>query len=278
MKTTYIYGIRCLEIDKYIYVGKSNGPKTCYGRIGNSHNEYVQKFVEEWGEDNFQVERLEEVKFKESKRWVEQEEFWIEKLGREGHPLCNKNNGGSGCTEHTEQTIAKMCGENNSRGMLGKHHTKEARAKMRRSRLGKKHTEKTKEKIRKASLNPSEEIRKKMSVALSGKNNPMYGVSRTGKNNPFYGKTHTKEAKATVGKKNAKVYPAFYNVKTGQLISIGKNLKKICRGRCLTYQNMLGLKNRNTQQSQDGWKLATEEEIARFDSHDELKGDNNQCP
>ena len=39
----------------------------------------------------------------------------------------------------------------------------------------------------------TEEHRKKISEALSGKNNPMFGM--TGKNNPFYGKHHTEDSK-----------------------------------------------------------------------------------
>ena len=59
----------------------------------------------------------------------------------------------------------------------------------------------------------SEESRKKISRAMSGKNNPMYGKTGKnnpfyGKNNPFYGKKHTKQARkkmseARKGTKNA---------------------------------------------------------------------------
>ena len=48
--------------------------------------------------------------------------------------------------------------------------------------------------------NPSDETRKKLSKASSGKNNAMYGM--VGKLNPFFGQTHSEETKKEIGDKN----------------------------------------------------------------------------
>lgn len=55
----------------------------------------------------------------------------------------------------------------------------------------------------KGECNPAKrpEVQRKMSLNhadFSGKNHPMYGVSRSGSDNPFYGKTHTSETRRKI--------------------------------------------------------------------------------
>ena len=62
----------------------------------------------------------------------------------------------------------------------------------------------------------TEEHRKKISEALSGKNNPMFGM--TGKNNPFYGKHHTEDSKKKMSDSKPKK-PVLQFSKDGEFIS-----------------------------------------------------------
>lgn len=51
------------------------------------------------------------------------------------------------------------------------------------------------------------EVRKKMSenhADFSGKNHPMYGVSRCGEDNPFFGRTHSEESKRKISETRIK--------------------------------------------------------------------------
>ncbi len=74
-----------------------------------------------------------------------------------------------------------------------------------------------------------------------------------GKNNPAYGKAF-----------NAKPYPALYNAKTDKFIPAGYNLTKLCIDMELRYGSMYGLTAGTSKQTRDGWRLATESEIAHF--------------
>jgi len=56
-------------------------------------------------------------------------------------------------------------------------------------------------------------------------------------------------------------YPAYYNSYTGQYISEGVNLKKICLDYNLNYECMRLVRIGQTKQTRNGWRLASEEEI-----------------
>jgi len=229
VETTYIYGIQDLEIDKFIYVGKSNELLVRFNdHMRHSDNECVRAFVEERGRGSFQVEILETVEFEVPRDWIKREKFWKLKLEEEGHPLCNKNDGGGGVTKHTKETIAKMSGINNHNyGQPGYWYGKHR----------------------------SEKFKAKQSKARSGKNNLMYG--RTGEDSPHYGKPLSEARRLKIGKANAKPYPAFYNIKTKEFIPEGRNLMRMCREYELSYGVMYNLKRSVQEQSQEGWRLAT---------------------
>ncbi len=216
MKTTYIYGIKDLEIDKFIYIGKSGNPEHRYGRLKHSHNELVRQFARDKGEDNFQIEILQTVNFEGLRDWVKQEKFWIERLRKEGHPLCNKNSGGGGATEHTEEwkreASVRNSGENNpmygkdmsgeNNPMYGRHHTEEAIIKQKEYWTPKRRKEQSARQIGESNSfygkHHTKEIRARQSEANSGKNNPMYGL--IGKKNPNYGRSPSEETRANLSK------------------------------------------------------------------------------
>ena len=225
MKITYIYGIRALDVDKFIWVGKSNKPEDRFeGHMICSGNDCVQKFVEEKGRGNFRLEILEKVKFKVSAGWIEREGFWIERLRSEGHPLCNKNNGGGGPTEHTEETKQKM---RNSQAEYFKMHG--GRNKGPRS----------------------EECKAKTSASLTG-----HTVSV---------ETRQKIGKASQGNEyHAKSYPTFYNEQTGEMIPAGNNFTKMCREHGLNHGTMYSIKTGRNHMNRDGWRLATDLEDRKF--------------
>jgi len=81
--------------------------------------------------------------------------------------------------EYAELQSKQFTGTGN--GMFGKHHTQEAKDKIRQKNLGKKLTPEQIEKLKKATTGKkkppiTDEHRAKLSVAQSGKNNPRYGV------------------------------------------------------------------------------------------------------
>jgi hypothetical protein len=84
-------------------------------------------------------------------------------------------------------------------------------------RKGSKHSEETKEKMSKSHLSISDETRRKLSEALSGEENPMYGRKHSeetrekmsnnhrdisGENNPNFGKKHSEETKRKIADAN----------------------------------------------------------------------------
>lgn len=236
MKTTYIYGIRDLEVGGFIYVGKSNKPKgRCKSHIRHSDIKYLRKYVQEKSCDCFGLEILEKVGFEVDRGWVKRERFWVRKLRREGHPLLNKNDGGqgpSGGHRQTEESNAKRSVALSGRTL-------------------------------------SEEHRANISVAKRGKKNPNCSREMSGENNPMYGKHHTEETNRknservkkwleTHDNPNVKPYPSFVNIRTGGVIPAGRDLAKLCRELELNYEAMRMVARGHNKQTRDGWRLAIE--------------------
>lgn len=73
----------------------------------------------------------------------------------------------------------------------------------------------------------SEHSRNKISLAMQGVNNPMYGVSLFGKKNGMFGKKHTIEAKMIQSEANIKYNYTLYFA-DGRILNT-TNLKQFCR-------------------------------------------------
>ncbi len=274
MKTTYIYGAWDLTIQKFVYIGKSNNaPARFKGHMKCSSNVKLRKLVEEKGANSFRLIILEKTSFFELRDWIKREKFWIKKFKREGHPLCNKNDGGGGVTEVSEETRAKMSngaeeswtperrkeqserwsGENNPLyGCIGKDHprygmthTEEVKAKLRESQLGEKNSN--------YGRYYTEEERAKKSEAMSGVNHPNYGK------HPYSEETIRKMSDA-----HAKPYPAFFNISINKYIPAGINLSRMCEEHTLRRYIFQHLMDKKTKMSRDGWRLATALEIIDY--------------
>ena len=94
---------------------------------------------------------------------------------------------------------------------------------------------------------PSKETRRKISIALRGRE-------------PWNkGKCLSDETKHKIGIGNAKAYPAFRHRKTGEVIPAGRNLCKLCRRRELIPSHMRAVKN-GERNHHKGWELLREVE------------------
>ncbi len=122
------------------------------------------------------------------------------------------------------------------------------------------------------------ERKAEQSERMSNGSSPFCNLDISGENHPMWDKHHTEKTKAQmskrwtperrqaqsevmIGKKyHAKSFPAFVNVRTGQKIPAGVNLKKKCDECGIRVGPMLDLKLGHTKQSRDGWRLATKKE------------------
>ena len=88
--------------------------------------------------------------------------------------------------------------------------------------------------------------------------------------NPFKNKKHSTESKQKISQSNkghiawnknlegeGKPYPAFYNVKTKEVLPAGRNLAKLCRIHNLKIDSMRGIRDGFIIESRDGWRLYT---------------------
>lgn len=219
MKKSAIYCIENLVNGKK-YIGKTNYVKKRLGnhkrklRNNNHLNQYLQNSWNKYGENNF---RFYIIEYCETERLFEKEIYYIKHLNTKAPEGYNLTDGGEGMlgyeqSEETKRKIGKAnSGEKN--GFYGKTHTREVREIISKTHFGKRGkdspsygkviSQETRMKISKANTgkHPSEETRKKMSLAKSGEKHPMYGMF--GDKNPFYGKKHSNETKKKMSKNHS---------------------------------------------------------------------------
>lgn len=92
-----------------------------------------------------------------------------ESLKGENNPNYGKQMSNEQKIKLSEAHKGKNTGRDNH--FYGKHHTEEAKEKMRQASTGRKHSDETKRKISEANKNPSDEVRKKISEAHKGDKN-----------------------------------------------------------------------------------------------------------
>jgi group I intron endonuclease len=102
--------------------------------------------------------------------------------------------------------------------------------------------------------NHTEETKTKMSIAKSGKNNPMFGIYKTGENNPMYGKTHSVQ---TLDKMSIAKGTAIYVYDTqGSLAYIFSSARKAAEHFGCSYPTILKFA-KNGKLFQEEWLLST---------------------
>lgn len=205
-----IYGIIYVirnKVNNKLYIGQTTNKKGFKGRyhkkgegiervyeshlyerkVNKSYNEHLLNSIEKYGFNAFEV--IEEFDVAYSKEELDKLEDMYIKI---------------------YNTIDGDCGYNNKYGGSNGNHTQETKAKLSEINKGRTVSEGTRQKLREAfkgdksfwwgKKHTTEELNK-MSEALKGENNPMYGAK--GELNPFFGKHHTEETKDKIRKKNS---------------------------------------------------------------------------
>lgn len=232
------------------------------GKHGTIH---LQNAWNKYGEENFEFKFVEEVKDEDALLLIEQ--GYLDK-GFEKGELYNIAREAGGGNLVSEYNVTQKHKDNVSRAKLGHEVTEETRTKLRIALI----------KWHKTHENPSVQPYPAFFNVLTEEFIPSgtnlsklcveQGLSHGNMVNLKLGNTNqTRDGWKLVHGSSEKIrtivkpYPAFYNPLTKEYIPAGWNLTKTCREYDLSYYAMSSLKNGHTQQSLDGWRLATEEEI-----------------
>lgn len=175
-------------------------------------NRHLQRAFGKHGEQAFEFTVLEHIE--DVLQLIEREQHFLDTLNPEYNialvarsPMLGRH--------HTPEARAKMSevwmghpvsvevrakmseakrGERNP--FYGKHLSEEHRGKISEALKGRPCSEETRQKIGEASRNRSIESNRKISIAMSGERNPMYGMS--GERNSMYGKHHSEETRKKI--------------------------------------------------------------------------------
>ena len=277
-----VYRIRNILDDKR-YVGSTNDfEKGWIYRLKalkkeEHHNPHLQNAWNKCGEKNFVFEIEKEV-MGNNKVLLAAEQIYLDEGFGLGilYNIARKAGGGNLGEEVNQKRGIANTGrkhtaewkQEQSKRMSGKNSPLYGKRGKDSPNYGSHRTEETKTKMRKPN---SKEHNAKISKTLTGYKHidefraKMRKINM-GANNPFYGKQHTKETKEKMGDSHAKPYPAFYNSKTGEFISAGINLRKMCRNQCLSHTVMNSQRTKVVKRSRSGWRLATAQEIKQFEN------------
>ena len=227
-KIFYTYGYMSKQGNIY-YIGKGKGGRFYEKKHGRVQIPTDRSRIVFFRKDSLRM--YAEPQLMLEREALDREIELIKHYGRkdlnEGH-LLNLTDGGEGVSgmKHTEETKKKISesgkGEKNpmfgislipwNKGKTGIY-SPEVLKKISEASTGRIKSKETREKIRKAHLGTkrTEETKKKMSIASSGENNGMYGM--TGEKNPMFGKTHTPKTRKFLSLINSGKNNARYGVK-----------------------------------------------------------------
>lgn len=197
----------------YLWTNLING-KHYVGQIQNFYNrmmqykngyrnEYLDKAIEKYGIDNFDISVIEHIE--DFAKLDEREQYWLDYyesyIPSKGYNICQyaSTTRGFRHSEETKQLLSKIKKENpvDNKGenhpLYGTHHSKEWK---------KQHSEQMKEKWA-----TDEEYREFWHNKMSGESNYFYGVHLIGELNPMFGKHHSEETKKKISEsKKGKYY------------------------------------------------------------------------
>lgn len=259
-----IYGIWNEDTGK-VYVGSAvdfrrRRNEHLSGLKNNKHgNKYLQNAWNKYGEENFLFYIIEEVE--DDNSLIEREQFWLDMHDSAnrlfGYNICPTTSSCLGITR-TEEFKQKVSNAN-----MGKTYLIETIRKMSESKrgkylgennpfYGKTHTLEFKDRLSKIHTGRkiSEETRLRLSIATSGKNNPMYGVSRFGEDNPMYGKQHSDATKKRLSVSRSLDWIVTSPDGIECLIT---NLSKFCNENNLN-SSCMGAVSRGKQSHHKGWE------------------------
>lgn len=151
----YVYEIYDVDTNEVIYVGKGTGQRR-YARTKHRSEEFLNAIQYRDVKSRIVESNL------TNEEALQKEIDQVKTRKEEGHPLCNKTEGGQGFVSSPSNPAYTLdwTGENNP--FFGKHHTEESKLLISKNRKGK--------------------------GARFGKDNPMYGKGFKGKDNPMYGR------------------------------------------------------------------------------------------
>lgn len=204
----YIYKITCTEgkfKDKFYFGQHSTDDlNDNYKGTGRLIQQYYKKYP------NGYIKEI--ISYHNSKEELNKAEYdiihqWL------GNELClNIHEGGIGgslkgrkCSEETKRKMSEIAKNRITHPMLGKHHSEETKRKMSAKATGRKRAPFT------------EEHKRKISEAIRGSNNPMYG--RTGELNPMYGHVYTDETRRKMSESAKKRIRKPHSEETKEKIS-----------------------------------------------------------
>jgi group I intron endonuclease len=179
----------------YITINLVNGKKYIGRDSKNNPNYYgsgpaIKNAIKKYGKQNFKKEIIEHCE--NINHLMERERYWLNYYNA-GNDLMfyNLNNLSSG---------GSLPGEKNY--FYGKHHSSEAKQKIRESKIGKTHSDETRKKLRISHTGKklSTETKQKLSLAKKGRvfsdeHKKKLSRASTGEKNHMYGKTHSEERK-----------------------------------------------------------------------------------